>query len=75
MACGVLRTAYIKVYVTPVSVGLLRDECLAVAGIHIAQIVCRRACETGHRIELYLVSFGSLPVFCPAQRRLTALSG
>ena len=52
VACGVLRTTYVEVYVAPVLVSVVAHEGLLVLGVHIAQIVCTGASETRHRVQL-----------------------
>ena len=41
MAGSVLRAAHIKIHIPPVFVSLAAYQSLAVAGVHIAEVVCR----------------------------------
>ncbi len=75
MAGGVLGAPYVEVHLAPVAVGLGRNQGLAVARIHIAQIVGRRACETGHGVEFKGISLWGTPVLGTSQRGLAALCG
>ena len=52
MSCGVLRAADVKVDIAPVFVGVLAHEGLVVVRVFVAQVISRRACEAGHRIQL-----------------------
>ena len=39
VTCGMLAASHIQIYVLPVLIGLLANECLAVVRIHVAQVV------------------------------------
>ena len=48
---GMLRTSYIEIHILPVVISFLRNQCLFIVGIHIAQIVSRRTGKARHREE------------------------
>lgn len=50
---SMLCSTNIQVDVAPVFVGFLTHNFLVVVRVHIPQIVCRRPCESRHRVELY----------------------
>ena len=85
-----LRTTYIEVHILPVFIGFLRNQCLFVVGIHIAQVVGRRTCKARHREEFQrenrlLVDIGNInnrialcipsPFLGVAQRGLAVFGG
>ena len=51
VARGVLAAAHVEVHLFPVVGGLLPDECFAVLGVHVAEVVGRRTRKAGHRVE------------------------
>ena len=68
---GMLGTTHIEVHLTPIFIGLLRNEFLIVVRIHVTQIVGRRACKARHGVQFQRVTVGRHPTFGAAQRRLT----
>ena len=46
-----LCSAYIKVYILPVSVGILEHEFIVVVRVHVAKVVRRAACKAWHRVQ------------------------
>ena len=70
-----LGTTNIKVYLAPVIIGLVRDKCLVVVRVHVAQIVGRRTGKARHGIQLQRITVFGHPVLGAAQGRLTRLGG
>ena len=64
-----LDTSNIEIDVAPVLVGTAADKGLAVAGVHVSQIVGRRACEARHRRQLVGIALGRVPALDARQRR------
>ncbi len=71
MACGMFRASDVQIDLPPVFIGFTRHEGLFVVGVHISQIVCAGAGETGHGIQFEGISFRSMPLFGPTQRRFS----
>ncbi len=65
------RASDVQIDLPPVFIGFTRHEGLFVVGVHISQIVCAGAGETGHGIQFEGISFRSMPLFGPTQRRFS----
>ena len=72
---SMLGTTHIEVYLTPIFVGLMRNECLVVVRIHVAQIVGRRTGKSRHGVQLQRITVGGHPPLGAAQGRLARLGG
>ena len=72
---SMLGTTNIKVYLAPIIIGLVRDKCLVVVRVHVAQIVGRRAGKARHSVQLQRITVFGHPVLGAAQGRLTRLGG
>ena len=62
VTCCVLNTANVEVNIAPILVCLAAYESLRIAGVHIAQVVCRRARKTRHCAGLVGVTLGGMPL-------------
>lgn len=68
-----LGTAYVQIHVAPVLVGVAAYKRLAVARIHVTQIVRARSGKSRHRTQLDGIPLGGSPALGPAERRLALL--